>query len=83
MIEPKGGEGMPMLRSLKELEHYAVSATDGDIGHVADFLLDDERWIVRYLVVDRWLLQWAPSAYLADLIPASGLVDPRLPPGVD
>ena len=41
-----------MLRSLKELEHYAVSATDGDIGHVADFLLDDERWIVRYLVVE-------------------------------
>jgi len=37
MIEPEGGEGMPMLRSLKELEHYAVSATDGDIGHVADF----------------------------------------------
>jgi len=27
----KSGEGMPMLRSLKELEHYAVSATDGDI----------------------------------------------------
>jgi len=41
-----------MLRSLKELEHYAVSAADGDIGSVADFLLDDERWIVRYLVVE-------------------------------
>jgi hypothetical protein len=52
MIEPKGGEGIPMLRSLKELEHYAVSATDGDIGQVADFLLDDERWIIRYLVVE-------------------------------
>jgi len=35
-----------MLRSLKDLEQYAVSATDGDIGHVANFLLDDERWIV-------------------------------------
>lgn len=41
-----------MLRSLKDLEHYAVSASDGDIGHVADFLLDDERWTVRYLVVE-------------------------------
>jgi len=41
-----------MLRSLKDLEGYAVNATDGDIGHVADFLLDDERWIVRYLVVE-------------------------------
>ena len=41
-----------MLRSLKDLDHYAVSASDGDIGHVADFLLDDERWTVRYLVVE-------------------------------
>jgi sporulation protein YlmC with PRC-barrel domain len=40
-----------MLRSLKDLEGYAVSATDGDIGKVANFLLDDERWAIRYLVV--------------------------------
>jgi hypothetical protein len=40
-----------MLRSLKDLENYTVSAKDGDIGSVVDFLLDDERWIVRYLVV--------------------------------
>lgn len=41
-----------MLRSLKDLEHYMVSATDGEIGKVVNFLLDDERWIVRYLVVE-------------------------------
>ncbi|OGQ92511.1 MAG: hypothetical protein A2284_07630 [Deltaproteobacteria bacterium RIFOXYA12_FULL_61_11] len=40
-----------MLRSLKDLERYTVCATDGDIGSVVNFLLDDERWIVRYLVV--------------------------------
>jgi len=40
-----------MLRSLKDLEGYAVSATDGDIGHVVEFLLDDGNWTVRYLVV--------------------------------
>ena len=40
-----------MLRSLKDLERYNVSATDGDIGSVANFLLDDERWAIRYLVV--------------------------------
>jgi len=40
-----------MLRSLKELERYKVNATDGDIGSVANFLLDDQRWTVRYLVV--------------------------------
>jgi len=39
-----------MLRSLKDLESYNISATDGDIGSVANFLVDDERWTVRYLV---------------------------------
>jgi PRC-barrel domain protein len=40
-----------MLRSLKDLERYSVSATDGDLGGIDNFLLDDERWVVRYLVV--------------------------------
>ncbi|MEO8544560.1 MAG: PRC-barrel domain-containing protein [Betaproteobacteria bacterium] len=46
-----------MLRSAKEMEGYAVSATDGVIGHVKDFYLDDEKWVIRYLVVDTggWL----------------------------
>jgi len=41
-----------MLRSLKDLEHYKVNASDGDVGSVVKFLFDDERWIVRYLVVE-------------------------------
>jgi hypothetical protein len=41
-----------VLRSLKQIEGYKVSATDGDLGSVVDFLIDDERWTVRYLVVD-------------------------------
>ncbi len=41
-----------MLRSMKDLEHYGVTATDGDLGSVSNFLLDDERWTVRYLVVE-------------------------------
>ncbi len=41
-----------MLRSLGDLDKYSVSATDGDLGHVDDFLVDDERWAVRYLVVE-------------------------------
>lgn len=40
-----------MLRSLKDLEGYNVNATDGEVGKVVDFLLDDERWVIRYLVV--------------------------------
>lgn len=41
-----------MLRSLKDLERCTVSASDGDVGSVANFLLDDERWTIRYLVID-------------------------------
>ncbi|MEO8544562.1 MAG: PRC-barrel domain-containing protein [Burkholderiaceae bacterium] len=46
-----------MLRSAKEMEGYAVGATDGVIGHVKDFYLDDKKWVIRYLVVDtgHWL----------------------------
>jgi sporulation protein YlmC with PRC-barrel domain len=45
-----------MLRSLKDLKRYTVSASDGDLGTVANFLLDDERWAIRYLVVDAGLV---------------------------
>ncbi len=41
-----------MLRSLRDLEKYTVGATDGDVGTVVNFLLDDERWVVRYLIVE-------------------------------
>lgn len=46
-----------MLRTLKDLEDYEISATDGTIGKVKDFYFDDHDWVVRYLVVDAgtWL----------------------------
>jgi len=46
-----------MLRNMKDLENYAISATDGLIGHIKDFYFDDDAWVVRYLVVDTgsWL----------------------------
>ena len=31
-----------MLRSLKNLENYSISATDGEIGHVKDFYFEDD-----------------------------------------
>jgi hypothetical protein len=42
----------PHLRSTTELIGYRIEAVDGAIGHVDDFLLDDESWRIRYLVVD-------------------------------
>lgn len=47
-----------MLRSMNDLEDYAISATDGTIGCVKDFYFDDETWVIRYLVVEtgNWVL---------------------------
>lgn len=46
-----------MLRSTEEMQGYTLRARDGDIGTVADFYFDDERWALRYLVADTgsWL----------------------------
>ena len=46
-----------MLRNLKDLKNYQVSATDGEIGHVKNFYVEDEGWVVRYFVVNTgtWL----------------------------
>ncbi len=41
-----------MLRSLKSLDDFDVRGTDGAIGKVRNFYFDDERWVVRYLIVD-------------------------------
>jgi len=41
-----------MLRSMKDMEDYAIVATDGIIGRVADFYFDDDAWAIRYLVVE-------------------------------
>jgi hypothetical protein len=45
------------LRSIKEVTGYHIEATDGEIGHVEDFVVDDEMWVLRYVVVDtrNWL----------------------------
>jgi hypothetical protein len=45
-------QGGNMLRTLKDLEGYRLHAVDGDLGSVVDFLFDDERWTIRYLVAD-------------------------------
>ena len=40
------------LRSSNNVRGYHIDALDGDIGHVDDFLVDDESWAVRYLIID-------------------------------
>jgi hypothetical protein len=47
----------PHLRSTREVVGYHIGARDGEIGHVDDFLAEEDRWIIRHLVVDtgNWL----------------------------
>jgi hypothetical protein len=42
----------PHLRSCNAVTGYHIHATDGEIGHVSGFLVDEETWAIRYLVVD-------------------------------
>ena len=40
------------LRSSKEVLGYHIEARDGGIGHIDDFIIDDETWAIRQLVID-------------------------------
>lgn len=50
-------EADPHLRSIREVTGYHIQATDDEIGHVEDFLIEDENWAIHYMVVDtrNWL----------------------------
>ncbi|HVU16901.1 MAG TPA: PRC-barrel domain-containing protein [Candidatus Didemnitutus sp.] len=47
-----------MLHYTRILIGQKLAASDGEIGHVKDFLYDDLNWVLRYLVVDtgNWLV---------------------------
>jgi len=49
--------GDPDLRSTNDVSGHHVEASDGEIGHVGDFLIDDQTWAIRYLIIDTrdWL----------------------------
>jgi hypothetical protein len=47
------------LHSAREVIGYAIEATDGELGHVEDFLVDDRSWAIRYMVVDT--VNWWPG----------------------
>ena len=51
--------GDPDLRSTHAVSGHHVQAADGEIGHVEDFLIDDQTWAIRYLIVDT--RDWLPG----------------------
>lgn len=55
------------LRSTHALRGYHVKAMDGEIGHVEGFVVDDETWAIRYLIINT--RNWWPGKHV--------LVSPR------
>jgi stress response protein YsnF len=71
------------LQSLEDVTGYHIHATDGQIGHLDDLIVDDENWAIRYMAVDtrNWLpgkkvlvsphwiekVSWADSEVYVDL----------------
>lgn len=46
-----------MLRRASDMQRsFTIQAADGDIGRLDQFYFDDQRWLVRYLVIDT--LDW-------------------------
>jgi hypothetical protein len=50
------------LRSVREVTGYGIRATDGELGHVEDFLFDEQDWAIRYLIVDP--RSWWPGPHV-------------------
>ncbi len=50
------------LRSMNELRGYHVIGSDGELGHVDDFLVDEVSWEVRYFVIDT--STWWPDSHV-------------------
>ena len=47
-----GHQDDPHLRSGNTVMRYYVHASDGDIGHVQGFLVDEKTWSIQYLIVN-------------------------------
>jgi hypothetical protein len=58
----RNAEGEPHLRSAAEVTGYGIHANDGNLGHVVDFLIDEETWTIRYLIVDP--RNWWPGPHV-------------------
>jgi hypothetical protein len=50
------------LRSTTDVTNHHIQAIDGEIGHVEDFILDDETWAIRYMLVNT--NNWLPGKHV-------------------
>jgi sporulation protein YlmC with PRC-barrel domain len=61
-----------ILRSFVELKGYNIEATDGNVGHIEDLIIDYQDWQIVYAVIDtsNWL-PWSKKV----IIPISRMTD--------
>jgi hypothetical protein len=55
-------DGDPHLRAAAAVTGSRIQASDGDIGHVENLLVDDQDWSIRYLIVDT--RNWWPGKHV-------------------
>jgi len=83
----------PHLRSCQSIIGYHIHASDGDIGHLQEMLVDEKTWSIRYMVVDTsdywvghevlvspdWVkrIDWDESKVTLDLLQQSVKDSPR------
>jgi hypothetical protein len=61
------------LRSVQAVTGYHIHASDGEIGHVEDFLVEDTDWSIHYLVVDT--KNWWPGKKILVSSRSAGEID--------
>ncbi len=87
------------LRSLRDVTGYHIMATDGEIGHVEDVIVDDGSWKIRYLMIDtsNWIggrtvliapewasrIDWASRRLHVDVTRADVEQSPEYDPAAD
>jgi hypothetical protein len=56
---PSERMGERRLHNTSNVNGYEIEASDGEIGDVKDFIIEDQTWAIRYLIVDTG--SWLPG----------------------
>jgi hypothetical protein len=83
-VNSDGSAWDPHLRSVSAVSGYKIQASDGEVGHIDDFVVDDGTWAIRYLIIDtrnwwpgkkvlispRWIerVSWTDSKVFVNLL---------------
>jgi sporulation protein YlmC with PRC-barrel domain len=62
LADEEAARGDLSLRNAVDVIGYGIEATDGELGHVEDYVIDEESWAIRYLIVDP--RNWWPNAHV-------------------